>query len=33
MMRWSVTIGSLGATAAKIHITFILLLVWIAFSA
>src|SRR5208283_3635954 len=32
-MRWSVTIGSFGGTAVKIHITFILFLAWIAFSA
>jgi Zn-dependent protease len=32
-MRWSVTIGSVAGTAIKIHITFILFLVWIAFSA
>jgi Zn-dependent protease len=32
-MRWSVTIGSFGGTAVKIHITFVLLLAWIAFSA
>jgi Zn-dependent protease len=31
-MRWSITIGSFGGTAVKIHITFILFLVWIAFS-
>ncbi|MBV8795459.1 MAG: site-2 protease family protein [Hyphomicrobiales bacterium] len=31
-MRWSITIGSVGGTAVKIHITFILFLVWIAFS-
>jgi len=31
-MRWSVTIGSVGGTAVKIHITFILFLLWIAFS-
>ena len=31
-MRWSITIGSLGGTAVKIHITFILFLAWIAFS-
>lgn len=33
MMRWSITIGSVGGTAVKIHITFILFLAWIAFSA
>ncbi len=32
-MRWSITIGSVGGTAVKIHITFILVLAWIAFSA
>jgi len=32
-MRWSLTIGSLGGTAVKIHITFVLFLAWIAFSA
>jgi Zn-dependent protease len=32
-MRWSITIGSFGGTAVKIHITFILFLAWIAFSA
>jgi Zn-dependent protease/CBS domain-containing protein len=32
-MRWSVTIGSVAGTAVKIHITFILFLIWIAFSA
>src|SRR5271154_7463206 len=32
-MRWSITIGRLGGTAVKIHITFILFLAWIAFSA
>ena len=32
-MRWSITIGRFGGTAVKIHITFILLLAWIAFSA
>jgi Zn-dependent protease/CBS domain-containing protein len=32
-MRWSVTIGAFGGTAVKIHITFILFLAWIAFSA
>jgi len=30
---WSITIGSFGGTAVKIHITFILFLAWIAFSA
>jgi Zn-dependent protease len=32
-MRWSITIGRFGGTAVKIHITFILFLAWIAFSA
>ena len=32
-MPWSVTVGRFGGTAVKIHITFILLLVWIAVSA
>jgi hypothetical protein len=32
-MRWSITIGSVGGTAVKIHITFIRFLAWIAFSA
>ena len=32
-MRWSVGIGSFGGTEVKIHITFILFLAWIAFSA
>jgi Zn-dependent protease/predicted transcriptional regulator len=32
-MRWSITIGRFGGTAVKIHITFILLLAWIGFSA
>jgi len=32
-MRWSVTIGNFAGTAVKIHITFILFLAWIAFSA
>jgi Zn-dependent protease len=32
-MRWSITVGSVAGTAVKIHITFILFLVWIAFSA
>ena len=32
-MRWSITIGSVAGTAVKIHITFILFLAWIAFSA
>lgn len=32
-MRWSVTIGSFMGTAVRIHITFLLLLGWIAFAA
>ncbi len=32
-MRWSINIGSFAGTAVKIHITFILFLAWIAFSA
>ena len=32
-MRWSVTIGGFAGTAVKIHITFMLFLAWIAFSA
>ncbi len=32
-MPWSFTIGRFGKTAVKIHITFLLFLVWIAFSA
>ncbi len=32
-MRWSITIGNFAGTAVKIHITFILFLAWIAFSA
>ena len=32
-MPWSLTIRRFGGTAVKIHITFILLLAWIAFSA
>ena len=32
-MRWSITIGHFGGTAVKIHITFILFLAWIGFSA
>lgn len=32
-MSWSVTIGRIGGTAVKIHITFLLFLVWIAASA
>jgi Zn-dependent protease len=32
-MAWSVTIGRLGGTAVRIHITFLLFLAWIGFSA
>jgi Zn-dependent protease/CBS domain-containing protein len=32
-MRWSVTIGRFGGTAVKIHLTFLLFLAWIGFSA
>ena len=32
-MRWSITLGRVAGTEVKIHITFILFLVWIAFSA
>jgi Zn-dependent protease/predicted transcriptional regulator len=32
-MRWSLTIGRFGGTAVKIHVTFLLLLAWIGFSA
>ena len=32
-MRWSITVGRFGGTEVKIHITFILFLAWIAFSA
>jgi Zn-dependent protease len=32
-MRWSITIGRFGGTEVKIHITFLLFLAWIAFSA
>ena len=32
-MPWSISIGRFGGTEVKIHITFILFLVWIAFSA
>jgi Zn-dependent protease len=32
-MLWSFTIGRFGGTAVKIHITFLLLLAWIAFTA
>jgi Zn-dependent protease/CBS domain-containing protein len=32
-MRWSITIGRFGGTAVKIHITFVLFLAWIGFSA
>ncbi len=32
-MPWSITIGRFGGTAVRIHITFLLLLAWIGFSA
>src|SRR5208283_3763602 len=32
-MPWSITVGRFGGTAGKIHITFLLFLAWIAFSA
>ena len=32
-MRWSLTIGRIGGTAVRIHVTFLLLLAWIGFSA
>src|SRR5271157_2387648 len=32
-MPWSITIGRFGGTAVKIHITFLMFLAWIAFSA
>ncbi len=32
-MPWSITVGRFGGTAVKIHITFVLFLVWIAFAA
>ena len=32
-MPWSITVGRFGDTAVKIHITFVLFLAWIAFSA
>jgi Zn-dependent protease/CBS domain-containing protein len=32
-MRWSVTLGRFGETAVRIHITFLLFLAWIGFSA
>jgi Zn-dependent protease len=32
-MLWSITVGRFGRTEVKIHITFLLLLAWIAFSA
>ena len=32
-MRWSLTLGRFGGTAVKIHITFIIFLAWIGFSA
>ncbi|MBY6241468.1 site-2 protease family protein [Methylosinus sp. Sm6] len=32
-MRWSLTLGSFKGTAVRIHVTFVLLLAWIGFSA
>jgi hypothetical protein len=32
-MRWSLTIGRFGEAAVMIHLTFLLLLAWIGFSA
>ena len=32
-MRWSLTIGRFGGTAVKVHVTFLLFLAWIGFSA
>ncbi len=32
-MPWSITVGRFGGTAVKIHITFVLFLAWIAFTA
>ncbi|MBI3275404.1 MAG: membrane dipeptidase, partial [Methylocystis sp.] len=32
-MRWSLTLGSFKGTAVRIHVTFLLLLAWIGFSA
>ena len=32
-MRWSYTIGRIGGTEVKVHVTFLLLLAWIAYSA
>ena len=32
-MRWSLTIGRFGGTAVRIHVTFLLFLAWIGFSA
>jgi Zn-dependent protease/CBS domain-containing protein len=32
-MPWSITLGRIGGTAVRIHITFLLFLAWIAFSA
>lgn len=32
-MRWSLTLGTFKGTAVRIHVTFLLLLLWIAFSA
>ena len=32
-MPWSLTVARIGGTAVRIHVTFVLFLVWIAFSA
>ena len=32
-MRWSITLGSFKGTAVRIHVTFLLFLAWIGFSA
>jgi Zn-dependent protease/CBS domain-containing protein len=32
-MRWSLTIGRIGGTAVRVHLTFVLFLAWIGFSA
>ena len=32
-MGWSITIGRFGGTAVRVHLTFLLLLAWIGFSA
>jgi hypothetical protein len=28
-MRWSLTLGSIGGTAIRIHVTFLLFLIWL----